>query len=149
MGQIIKSEDGTEIEVFTGDEIEQQKQAAIEQYKIDNPDKGDELILLQEELRVKQEELSKVKEKDLATEMTTVNTKRNNFSRKEQIKGEHVKNNSGVRKVLVDAGIKPEELPPSEDITKIERKHRAEKALMEERHKKELLEAQKKSESIK
>src|SRR3989338_1427042 len=90
-----------------------------------------------------------VKAKDLATEMTMVNTKRNNFSRKEQIKGEHVKNNSGVRKVLVDAGIKPEELPPSEDITKIERKHRAEKALMEERHKKELLEAQKKSESIK
>jgi len=89
-----------------------------------------------------------VKAKDLATEMTTVNTKRNNLSKKELIKNEHIKNNSGVRKVLVDAGIKPEELPAAEDITKIERKHQGEKALMAARHKKEIAEAQKKNDYL-
>lgn len=90
-----------------------------------------------------------VKAKDLATEMTTVNTKRNKLSKKEQIKNEHVKNNSGVRRVLVDAGIKPEELPPAEDITKIERKQQGERALMAARHKKEREEAKRKSDLLK
>jgi len=34
---------------------------------------------------------------------------------------EHIKNNKGVRKLLLDRGIKPEELPAEEDIKKLER----------------------------
>ena len=33
---------------------------------------------------------------------------------------EHVQNNSSVRSMLEERGIKPEELPPSEDIKKLE-----------------------------
>ena len=35
---------------------------------------------------------------------------------------EHVQNNTTVREMLGTRGIKPEELPPSEDIKKLERK---------------------------
>jgi len=35
---------------------------------------------------------------------------------------EHVQNNSSVREILGQRGIKPEELPPSEDIVKLERR---------------------------
>jgi hypothetical protein len=63
MSEIIQK-DGVDIEVFTAEEIEAQKQEAIEQYKLDNPDKTDELTQLQEELRIKEEELSKAKDKD-------------------------------------------------------------------------------------
>ena len=38
------------------------------------------------------------------------------------ITGEHVKNNTEVRKLLGKRGIVPEQLPPSEDIKKIERR---------------------------
>lgn len=61
MSQTIKQEDGTEIEVFTADEIEAQKQEAIEAYKSENPDKTDELTALQEELAKKEEALEKSK----------------------------------------------------------------------------------------
>ncbi|HEY4509668.1 MAG TPA: DNA damage-inducible protein D [Candidatus Paceibacterota bacterium] len=84
-----------------------------------------------------------IKAKDLATEMTTVNTRRSNLQ-KYSIKNEHVKNNTGVRKVLVDANIKPEELPAEEDIKKIETRHKSEKLLMEKRQKKELEEVKRK-----
>ena len=35
---------------------------------------------------------------------------------------EHVQNNTEIRKMLGGRGIKPEELPPAEDIKKIERR---------------------------
>ena len=35
---------------------------------------------------------------------------------------EHVQNNQSVRQMLGQRGIKPEELPPAEDIKKLERK---------------------------
>ena len=35
---------------------------------------------------------------------------------------EHVQNNQSVRDMLGQRGIKPEELPPAEDIKKLERK---------------------------
>ena len=38
------------------------------------------------------------------------------------IECEHVKNNAEVRKLLGNRGIVPEQLPPSEDIKKIERR---------------------------
>lgn len=65
MSEIITKEDGTQIEVFTAEEIEAQKQEAIESYKLENPDKTDELNALQEELKSKQESLDKANSKDL------------------------------------------------------------------------------------
>lgn len=66
---LIKNEDGTEIEAYTAEEVEAQKaeaiEAALEQYKIDNPDKTAELEELQNTLKEKEEELAKLKEKDL------------------------------------------------------------------------------------
>lgn len=53
-----KLEDGTEIETFTAEELVAQRDAAIEEYKLANPDKSDELIAAQEEL-------DKLKGKDL------------------------------------------------------------------------------------
>jgi len=38
------------------------------------------------------------------------------------ITGEHVKNNKDVRDLLGKSGIKPEALPPEEDIKKLERR---------------------------
>ena len=58
------TKDGVNIEVFTIEELETQKQEAIENYKSENPDKADELASLQEELRLKEEELTKVRDKD-------------------------------------------------------------------------------------
>jgi len=38
------------------------------------------------------------------------------------ISGEHIKNNKDVRELLGKSGIKPELLPPEEDIKKLERR---------------------------
>ncbi len=70
-----------------------------------------------------------IKAKDLATEMTTVNTKRKNLQGKGQIKFEHMKNNTGVRKALVENDIYPEALPPAEYIKLVESRHKKQKAL--------------------
>jgi len=60
--------------------------------------------------------------KNLATEITNHNVKQNNLYGENSITHEHVTNNSNVRKLLVESGIKPEELPPSQDLQKLERK---------------------------
>jgi DNA-damage-inducible protein D len=39
-----------------------------------------------------------------------------------QITKEHIDNNLAVRKMLQDRGVRPEQLPPSEDIKKVERR---------------------------
>jgi len=65
MSQKIINDMGEEIEVFTNEELEAQKESAIEDYKTNNPDKTDELTKLQEDLQTKEEELSKFKNKDL------------------------------------------------------------------------------------
>ncbi len=67
-----------------------------------------------------------IKAKDFATEITNFNIKRDDLRREGEIAGEHVKNNLDVRKVLTDRGIKPEELPPAEDIKKLERRVKSE-----------------------
>src|ERR1700741_2369307 len=64
MPTTIKNEDGTETEVFTAEELEEQKQAAVENFKAENPDKSDELIELQEKLNEANEKLTKVGDKD-------------------------------------------------------------------------------------
>ncbi len=60
--------------------------------------------------------------KNLATEMTNYNVEEKDLQGETAITTEHVQNNSSVRSMLGERGIKPEELPPSEDIKKLERR---------------------------
>ena len=60
--------------------------------------------------------------KNLATEITNFNVEEKDLQGEQAITGEHVQNNRSVRKLLGQRGIKPEELPPSEDIKKLERR---------------------------
>ncbi len=60
--------------------------------------------------------------KQLATEITNFNVKKNDLKGEKRITGEHVKNNTDVRSLLGKSGIKPEALPPEEDIKKLERR---------------------------
>src|SRR5438105_3456954 len=55
---------GEEKEVFTQEELDAQKNEALEQYKKDNPDKSGELTKLQEDLKKSQEDLAKANDKD-------------------------------------------------------------------------------------
>lgn len=60
--------------------------------------------------------------KNLATEMTNYNVEEKDLQGEASITVEHVQNNSTIRDMLGQRGIKPENLPPSEDIKKLERK---------------------------
>jgi DNA-damage-inducible protein D len=60
--------------------------------------------------------------KNLATEMTNYNVEEKDLQGETAITREHVQNNQSVRDMLGQRGIKPEELPPSEDIKKLERR---------------------------
>ena len=66
-----------------------------------------------------------IKAKDLATEITNFNVKKNDLYGENSIKNEHIKNNKEVRELLGKSGIKPEELPPEEDIKKLARRVKA------------------------
>ncbi|MBU1260797.1 MAG: DNA damage-inducible protein D [Planctomycetes bacterium] len=63
-----------------------------------------------------------IKAKDFANEITNFNVKRDNLRTEAKITREHVKNSQGVRKLLIKRNIKPEELPPAEDIKKVQRR---------------------------
>lgn len=63
-----------------------------------------------------------IKAKDLAAEMTGLNVQTKNLKGQPPIEKEHVENSSAVRKMLVERGIHPENLPPSEDVKKVQRK---------------------------
>ncbi len=63
-----------------------------------------------------------IKAKDLATEITNFNIKKNDLFGVHPITEEHIKNNEDVRGLLAKSNIKPEELPPEEDIRKLQRK---------------------------
>lgn len=70
--------------------------------------------------------------KNLATEMTNYNVEAKNLYGEPSITTEHVQNNRTVRDMMGQRGIKPEELPPAEDIKKVERRvAKEEKALGE------------------
>lgn len=60
--------------------------------------------------------------KNLAAEMTNYNVEEKDLQGEPAITAEHVQNNSSVRNMLGQRGIKPENLPPSEDIKKLERR---------------------------
>lgn len=63
-----------------------------------------------------------IKAKDFATELTSHNVVDKDLKGDAQITKEHIDNNLAVRKILQDRGVKPEQLPPSEDIKKVERR---------------------------
>src|SRR3990167_924296 len=60
--------------------------------------------------------------KNLAAEITNHNVTQNDLHGESSITDEHVQNNQSVRNLLVERGIKPEELPPEEDLKKLERR---------------------------
>ena len=60
--------------------------------------------------------------KNLATEMTNYNVESKDLQGEHPITREHIQNSKSVRDMLGQRGIKPEDLPPAEDIKKIERK---------------------------
>jgi len=63
-----------------------------------------------------------IKAKDFAEEITHFNVKKENLQGEHQITKEHEKNNRDVRQVLAKSNIYPEELPPEEDVKKLERR---------------------------
>lgn len=63
-----------------------------------------------------------LKAKDFATEITIHNARTHGMSSEPQISREHVTNNQAVRETLLNRGIRPESLPPAEDVKKIERR---------------------------
>ena len=63
-----------------------------------------------------------IKAKDFAAEMTSVNVQQKDLHGQEQITREHVDNNAAVRNMLLQRGIVPEQLPPGEDVKKVERR---------------------------
>ncbi|MEA3643750.1 MAG: DNA damage-inducible protein D [Lamprobacter sp.] len=63
-----------------------------------------------------------LKAKDFATEITIHNARTHHMSSEPRISQEHVTNNAAVRQTLLDRGIRPESLPPAEDVKKVERR---------------------------
>lgn len=67
-----------------------------------------------------------IKAKDFAAAMTTENIQIKNLTGQVPIEREHVDNNLGVRKIMIERGLKPENLPPAEDVKKVERRLKSE-----------------------
>jgi len=63
-----------------------------------------------------------IKAKDLAAEMTGLNVQSKDLKGQSKIEKEHVDNNVAVRDMLTKRGIVPENLPPAEDVKKLQRK---------------------------
>ena len=68
-----------------------------------------------------------IKAKDFAAEMTHVNVQQKALYGVSEISCEHVDNNAAVRQMMIERGIVPENLPPAEDVKKVERQLAAEK----------------------
>ncbi len=63
-----------------------------------------------------------IKAKDLAAEMTGLNVQNKDLKGQGKIEKEHIDNNLAVREMLTKRGIVPENLPPAEDVKKLQRK---------------------------
>lgn len=63
-----------------------------------------------------------IKAKDFANELTSHNTEVKDLKGADLISKEHVENNKAVRQMLLQRGVKPEDLPAAEDIQKVKRK---------------------------
>lgn len=74
-----------------------------------------------------------IKAKDFATELTSHNVTDKNLSGDKAITKEHVDNNKEVRTILLKRGVKPEALPPAEDLKKVQRRiDKTEKDILKE-----------------
>ena len=67
-----------------------------------------------------------IKAKDFATELTSHNVVEKDLKGENSISKEHIDNNLAVRKILKERGVRPEALPPAEDIGKLKRKLKTE-----------------------
>ena len=67
-----------------------------------------------------------LKAKDFATEITIFNARKHQMDREGEISKEHITNNQAVRNTLLERGIRPESLPPEEDVKKVERRLQSE-----------------------
>jgi DNA-damage-inducible protein D len=63
-----------------------------------------------------------LKAKDFATEITIFNARQHQMDQEGEISTEHIINNQAVRHTLLERGIRPESLPPEEDVKKVERR---------------------------
>lgn len=63
-----------------------------------------------------------IKAKDFATELTSHNVIEKDLNGENSISNEHVENNQAVRRMLIERDVKPESLPPAEDVKKLQRK---------------------------
>ena len=63
-----------------------------------------------------------IKAKDFAAEMTSVNVQTKDLQSETMIAKEHIDNNAAVRRMLLERGIVPEDLPAAEDVKKVERR---------------------------
>ncbi len=66
-----------------------------------------------------------LKAKDFAAEITIFNARQHRMGSEAAISKEHITNNEAVRKTLLERGIRPESLPPAEDVKKVERRLQA------------------------
>ena len=67
-----------------------------------------------------------IKAKDFANEITNFNIKKDDLVSEQLITHEHVINSKDVRNLLTNRNIIPEELPPAEDLKRVERRLKAE-----------------------
>ena len=67
-----------------------------------------------------------IKAKDFAAELTHHNVVDKGLHGQPDIQREHVDNNLAVRKILHERGVKPEALPPAEDVKKVARRLKSE-----------------------
>jgi len=63
-----------------------------------------------------------LKAKDFAAEITIFNARQHQIQTEGDITKEHTANNLAVRSTLLERGIRPETLPASEDVKKLERR---------------------------
>ena len=68
-----------------------------------------------------------IKAKDFAAELTSVNVQTKDLQSETMITQEHIENNAAVRRILLERGVVPEELPAEEDVKKVERRLASEK----------------------
>lgn len=63
-----------------------------------------------------------IKAKDLGAEMTGLNVQNKDLKGQTKIEKEHIDNNQAVKDMLTKRGIIPENLPPAENVKKLQRK---------------------------
>jgi len=63
-----------------------------------------------------------LKAKDFAAEITIFNSREKSLGTESAISREHITNNDAVRRTLLERGIRPESIPPAEDVKKVERR---------------------------